>query len=113
MRKLLTKDVFAFARCIKKIGANEVTKKAMDGAAEGGGAAEVGKEVIFSLLDAAIETSGEAVLYEFFAGPFEMEPGEVAELPLDQLMVMLSQLAKENDLSGFFSAAVKLMKSMR
>ena len=56
------------------------------------------------------ENGGEGAIYEFLAGPFEMNPEEVADLDLDILIENCQHLARENNLGAFFKSAAKLMK---
>lgn len=110
MRKLKTKDAPALCRCLKKLGLKD---KFQTLAREANSVADVwekGFDFIWDLFDVATEQDGEQVLYDFLAGPFEMTPEEVAELDFDVLMACLKQLAEENNLTGFFKSAAKLMK---
>lgn len=110
MRKLKTSDVPVLCRCMKKLGIKE---KFQVIAREANSAKDVwaqGFDLIWSLFDVATEPEGEAVIYEFLAGPFEMTTDEVRDLGLDELLANLQQLATENNLATFFKFAAKSMK---
>ena len=113
MRKLKTTDIPAFCRCLKKLGVKE---KIQAVAKEANNLKDVwdkwdkGFELIWSLFDLATEAEGEQVLYAFLAGPFEMQPKEVADLDIDVLFANLKQLAEENNLFDFFKFAASSMK---
>lgn len=121
MRKLKTSDIPVFCRCIKKLGVKDriwaIYKEAglakESDSAEGTAAKDIidkGFEILWEVFDIATEQHGEAIIYEFFAGPFEMTPEEFSNLDFDALIDGLKQLAAENNLQGFFGSAAKLMK---
>ena len=113
MRKLKTSDIPAFCRCLKKLGVKE---KIQTVAKEANSVKDVwdkwdkGFNLVWELFDLATEAEGEQVLYDFFAGPFEMKPQEVADLAIDVLFENLKQLAEENNLFAFFKFAASSMK---
>lgn len=110
MRKLKTTDIPVLCRCLKKLGMKEQFKtiaKAADNLKE---AWDKGFDLLWGLFDAATEGTGETVIYEFLAGPFEMTPDAVKDLDLDVLVDSLQQLAAENNLARFFKFAAKSMK---
>ena len=105
MRKLITADVFAFARVIKASGMREqltayVRKiasqdKALDVEA-------VGYEGIFVMIEALAERRAEAALYEALAAVAEMKPDEIKALPPADFFRLFKEIAEENDLEAFF-----------
>ena len=110
MRKLKTSDIPSFCRCLKKLG---IRDKIQDVAKDANSAKDVwdkGFDLIWGIFDLATEAEGEASLYEFLAGPFEMSAKEVADLDIEILLNNLKQLAEENNLTAFFKSAAKLMK---
>lgn len=110
MRKLKTTDIPAFCRCLKKIGVKDqiqAISKESDSAKD---IWDKGFDLLWGIFDLATEANGENALYEFLAGPFEMQPREVADLDFDILFNNLRQLAEENNLTVFFKSAAKLMK---
>ena len=110
MRKLKTSDSPAFCRCLKKIGFKDQIESIAKDANKMQDVWEKGFDLIWGIFDLATEAEGEQALYDFFAGPFEMKPEEVADLPFDILFANLKQLAEENNLTGFFKYAAKSMK---
>ena len=110
MRKMKTTDIPALSRCLKKLGLKEQFKEL---ALKSNTVKDMwvdGFDFVWNLFDAATEKSGEAALYEFLAGPFEMTPQQVADLDLDVLIEHIQRLVKENNLVTFFNAAARLMK---
>lgn len=110
MRKLKTADVPVLCRCLKRLGVKEAIR---DVAQQSNTAEDVwgsGFDFVWNLFDIVTEQTGENVIYEFLAGPFEMTPAEVADLDLDILLENLKQLAEENNLAGFFKFAAASMK---
>ena len=110
MRKLKTTDIPAFCRCLKKIGIKDRIKQIAEESNKIQDVWNKGFDLIWGIFDIATEQEGEAHLYAFLAGPFEMTPNEVADLDLDILFANLKQLAEENNLLTFFKFAAKSMK---
>ena len=110
MRKLMTRDVMSCCRFLKRLGLKEKVRSAA-AEADSIDTWDKGFDLIWSLFDAATEPGGEAALYDFLAGPFEMTPEEVGELGLPALLAGLQQIVEENDLAGFFGFVGRLMKS--
>ena len=110
MRKLKTTDIPAFCRCLKKIGVKDQMQAISKEADSAKDMWDKGFDLIWGIFDLATEANGENALYEFLAGPFEMQPREVADLDFDILFNNLRQLAEENNLTVFFKSAAKLMK---
>ena len=110
MRKLKTSDIPAFCRCLKKIGFKENIQAVAKEANNAKDVWDKGFDMIWGIFDLATEAEGENALYEFLAGPFEMQPRDVADLDFETLINNLKQLAEENNLTIFFKSAAKLMK---
>ena len=110
MRKLKTADIPAFCRCIKKLGAKDLVMSIAQKANTAKDVWSVGFDALWDLFDLATEQKGEAVIYEFLAGPFEMTAEEVADLDLDVTMENLRQMAAENNLFSFFKSAAGSMR---
>ena len=110
MRTLRTTDAINFCRCIKRIGLKEQIRAITMNADSAKDIYEQGFDIIWTLIDAATEKEGEAAIYEFLAGPFEMTPEQVGQLELDALFANIKQLAEENNLAGFFKTAAGSMK---
>lgn len=110
MRKLQTKDIFAFCRCIKSIGVKDEINKLCKNADTITDIWDQGFELVYNIFEAASEKSSEAHVYEFLAGPFEMTANEVEELEVTELFKLIKQLAAENNLVNFFKSASALTK---
>lgn len=110
MRKLKTTDIPAFCRCLKKIGVKDQIQAISKEADSARDMWDKGFDLIWGIFDLATEANGENALYEFLAGPFEMQSWEVADLDFEILFANLKQLAEENNLAVFFKSAAKLMK---
>lgn len=63
----------------------------------------VGIDVAMQVLTAAAEKGVMDCVYEFLGPIFEIPRQELEELPLEDFVPLLRQLAKENNLSDFFS----------
>ena len=110
MRKLMTSDIPALCRTLKKLGIKEKVRDIAQETENVKEAWDKGFDLVWNIFDLATEVSGEKHLYEFLAGPFEMTPAEVESLELDVLFANLQQLAAENNLTTFFKFAAKSMK---
>lgn len=110
MRKLKTSDIPAFCRCLKKLGVKDKIQTIAKDASNVQDVWDRGFDLIWGIFDLATEAEGENALYEFLAGPFEMQPREVEDLDFEVLFGNLKQLAEENNLNLFFKSAAKLMK---
>ncbi len=109
MRKLITRDIPAFCRVLKAIGVDEELREV----ARVGKTADVwaaGYDLVFGIFDKITEKKAEDLLYEFFAGPFEMTAEEVANMEVTELFAYIKQMVQDNDLNGFFKSAATLMK---
>ena len=102
MRKLKTSDIPAFCRCLKQIGLKDKLREIAQKSDTASDAWGKGFDLVWDIFDIATETSGERALYQFLAGPFEMTADEVANLDVPVLLDSLKELAKENNLPGFF-----------
>lgn len=110
MRKLKTRDIPAFCRCLKKLGIKEKVEEIARQSDTAKDAWSKGFDLLWDVFDMATESEGERYLYAFLAGPFEMTAEEVADMELPELFACVRQLAAENDLAGFFKSAGALMK---
>lgn len=110
MRKLKTRDIPAFCRCLKKIGVKDQLQALAKEADNTQDIWDRGFDLIWNVFDLATEAGGEQALYDFFAGPFEMTAQEVADLDIATLGANLKQMVAENDLTTFFKFAAESMK---
>lgn len=131
MRKLIASDVFAALRVVSAIEKKqgiETTIKDLVKNAENETKADgddktakernddfivrVGVSGVFKIIEIAIEARVEGRVYEFLAGPFEMTPADVQNMPLPDFVENVTRLTKENDLSSFFTSVRKLAQNM-
>lgn len=112
MRKLNLSDVFAFSRLIRILGLKNELKSIME-QSKGNGAdvEQLGIDTILMVMNAAANEGADAAAYAFLGPIFEMDPQQVAELPLGILIENFKQIAAENDLARFFTQAAKLTTS--
>lgn len=120
MRKLIASDVFAALRVVSAIEKKqdiETTIKDLVKNAENETKADgddktakernddfivrVGVSGVFKIIEIATEARVEGRVYEFLAGPFEMPPADVQNMPLPDFVENVTRLTKENDLSSF------------
>lgn len=130
MRKLIASDVFAALRVVSAIEKKqgiETTIKDLVKNAENETKADgddktakernddfivrVGVSGVFKIIEIATEARVEGRVYEFLAGPFEMTPADVQNMPLPDFVENVTRLTKENDLS-FFTSVRKLAQNM-
>lgn len=126
MRKLVTKDVFALGRIVKKAKLKEKLAeitfanqkntdeeqldKELDKAFAEAEAKRVGVQMVFSIIEACCEKNVESELYAFLASVFEMKSAkEVENLELDKLIANIAELAEKNNLMHFLSLATQSM----
>ena len=131
MRKLIASDVFAALRVVsaieKKQGIETTIKDLVknaeketkaDGEDKTAGErnddfiVRVGVSGVFKIIEIATEARVEGRVYEFLAGPFEMTPADVQNMPLPDFVENVTHLTKENDLSSFFTSVRKLAQNM-
>lgn len=130
MRRLIASDVFAALRVVSavedKTDVKEIVKKIVK---EAEAEAEenddedaekkndefiksVGVGAILKLVEMASGKKAEAKIYEFLAGPLEMQPEDVKALPVPDFIENVKTIARENDLSSFFDSVLKLKQNM-
>ena len=131
MRKLIASDIFAALRVVSAIEKKqgiETTIKDLVKNAENETKADgddktakernddfivrVGVSGVFKIIEIATEAHVEGRVYEFLAGPFEMTPADVQNMPLPDFVENVTRLTKENDLSSFFTSVRKLAQNM-
>lgn len=131
MRKLIASDIFAALRVVSAIEKKqgiETTIKDLVKNAENETKADgddktakernddfivrVGVSGVFKIIEIATEARVEGLVYEFLAGPFEMTPADVQNMPLPDFVENVTRLTKENDLSSFFTSVRKLAQNM-
>lgn len=105
MRKLITADVFAFARVIKASGMREqlttyIRKLAVQGKELD--VESVGYEGILIMIEALAERKAENALYEALASVAETTPDAVKNLPPADFFALFKEISEENDIQAFF-----------
>lgn len=110
MRKLRTSDIPKAARLLKSLGIRDKFQKVAQEANTAEDVFDPGFDFIWDLFDIATEQAGESAIYEFLAGPFEMNAQEIADLNLDVLIDNMKQLVRENNLSDFFKSVAALKR---
>ena len=119
MRKLIASDVFAALRVVSAIEKKqgiETTIKDLVKNAENETKADgddktakernddfivrVGVSGVFKIIEIATEARVEGRVYEFLAGPFEMTPADVQNMPLPDFVENVTRLTKENDFAN-------------
>lgn len=105
MRKLITSDVFAFARVIKASGMREqltayIRKLAADDKPLD--AESVGYEGLLIMIEALAEKKAENALYAAVAPVLETTAEAVQALPPAEFFFALKAIAEGNDLKSFF-----------
>ena len=104
MRKLTTQDVFAALRIASDLQLKDEVKTLAQLANDGKlSRDEIGAQAFMKVLDLFVSKKAEGRIYEFLAGPFEITPEQVRDLPLMELAENIKALAEENDLAGFFT----------
>ena len=110
MRNLLTADLFKAVRVIKASGLKEEIKPILEKASENDvDVRGIGIEAIMTAVGALAESGVEKQLYEFLAGPFEMDPKDVAQLDIVDLCKNIEWLWKDGNLQAFFGQLSNLI----
>lgn len=105
MKKLKTSDLFAALRVMKQANVRDELKPIFEKAKQDNADVQsVGMDGILAIVGALTEKKAEKAMFEFLAGPFEVKPSEVEEMPITELIENLKHLAKENDLTDFFTS---------
>lgn len=122
MRKINTADTFAAMRVIKAAGVkDEIKKIALDIEDKrkkkikftSEMQKQMGAELFFSIIDGLAEKKAELLMYDLLAGPLEMDPKDIAELPIQDLFEKIAELSKMMAPEGwanFFKSLVALIK---
>ena len=116
MRKLLTRDVFAFLRLASEANIRREVRLIAErlGGDESVTDQDIGFELIFSCIEHLGAKKAEGLAYEFLAGPLELEPGAIADMELGKLADTLREWGEgyvdREELGRFFASVSKLMK---
>lgn len=107
MRKLETRDVFAFARLIKQVHLKEELKTLFSQQSESRDELEVGLNLLLSLIELFAEKEAEQLFYEFLSGPFELSPEEVSSMELFELIAKVKEIAEWDKWRHFLTLAIR------
>lgn len=120
MRKFNTQDIFGALRLVKALGIKEELKNIalkMEGEKQETVKEtlqkEVGAELVFTILDRAVEKNVESMIYEWLSGPLETQPETIKEMPAMDLIDTLHDFKNVEDSEGwksFFGRVAGLMK---
>ena len=105
MRKLITADVFAFARVIKASGMREqLTSYVRKLAAQDKelDVEAVGYEGLLVMIEALAERKAENALYEALGSIADLKPEEIRNLPPAEFFNLFKEIFEENDIQAFF-----------
>ena len=112
MREIETSDVFAFVRMTKRAGITAELKKLImsKDSIQDLTAESFGYDLIFTILESASEPEAEKEVYNFLAGPLELEPEEIKKMNPVKLVEMIKEMATSEEWKAFFTSVAKLMK---
>lgn len=110
MRKLITRDIFACARCIERTGIKDVVRNIAEKSNGSEDLFNRGFDFFWDVLQCAARNEAEEEVYKFLSGPFEMTTEEVGDLSIEALADNLKKMARENDLLAFFKSAVDVKR---
>lgn len=102
MRKLITGDLFAFARVIKASGIRDELVAYLQKLNADSDKEQVGMTTILMILEALSDKNAENAFYDAVKDIFEVE--DVQSLPPSELFAYFKQMAEENDLPNFFNS---------
>ena len=130
MRKVNTGDVFKLARIIKATGAKEdiinvyyESKKIKEEVKESAtpehtqekteeAQEKIGIKIFFIIFEKCSDEKIEKLIYELIGGIAEKKADEIERLPLDEMLKLLGEIIKENNIQNFFSTASNLMENL-
>ena len=105
MRKLITADVFAFARVIKASGMREQLTSYVRKLASQDKELDVeavGYEGLLVMIEALAERKAENALYEALGSIADLKPEEIRNLPPAEFFNLFKEIFEENDIQAFF-----------
>lgn len=130
MRKINTGDVFKLARIIKATGAKEdiiniysESKKIKEEIRESTtqenskekneeAQEKIGINIFFAIFEKCSDEKVEKLVYKLIGGIAEKKETEIENMPLDEMLELLRNMVKENNIANFFSAASNLVEKM-
>ena len=111
MRKIITRDVCKLARIMKKGNVKENITRAveeMEGTKGKKITEKAGIKIMLALFESIGDPEVEELIYDLFGGIAEMEPQQIADMPIEETMEMLKKINEHNNLAAFFKAAGRL-----
>lgn len=103
MRKINTADVFEAMRLIQKSGLKDKLVPVIKNLSGQEDPLDVGITGVLSMVEVFAESKCEKMIYDWLAGPLEVEAKSIAEMDLGQLADSLEALGRDNDLKRFFT----------
>ena len=115
MRELKTCDLFGAMRVVKAAGVkDEIKRIALEiNEKKEVNQREVGAELILSVIEGLSEKKAESLMYEFLAGPLEMDAEQIGEMKITELIEKIKELGKMESPEGwasFFKSLGDLIK---
>ena len=115
MPKLNTHDTFTLARLINATNIQEYFKNELEALMNGDRVVldpkQDGLTIVFALMTAMAEDGAEQAFYEFVSGPLEMSPKQIEELPPEETLGMLMQVASVEEWKSFFRRAAAFCRT--
>lgn len=105
MRNLQTRDIFPFAKMIKKMGIKEEFKTLMTSVKENHASGTIAIELIMLIIENIGNAENE--FYEFISPIAEKEKAEIETLSFEDLINMFKELAKDGAFINFFTSSAK------
>lgn len=109
MRRLQTSDVFAVARIIKYADiSDDIAKAVSEGKKEGADPEAVGVNAVLSVFASCGSEKVEPLVYKLLSDVSGISVDDIKTQPIDDTILMIKEIAKENDLIDFFKKASRL-----
>jgi len=111
MRKLNTGDAFKLARLLRACDIVPLLQNMREeGKKPGADQEKIGFELLFSLLNLAADKDKENLVYDLFGGVLGVTPESVPEIPLDDMIDNIKQIAEMSNISRFFEQVSSIWK---
>ena len=103
MRKINTADVFKAMRLIQGSELKQKLIPIIKNVSASDDKVNVGIAGMLSVIEVFAESKCEKMIYDWLAGPLEVDPKTIPEMDISELADNLEALGKENDLKRFFT----------
>lgn len=120
MRKLNTSDVFAFVRLVNACDIKDTLKNELVAMLDGKKeiksedfSNEDGIGFVFAFISAFGKKGAEEAFYEFLSAPFEKTVDEIKNLPPEETLKMIVDLANPTEWMNFFKYAEGILKALK